>query len=219
MFWRINKTQSQAERRQRSHYPGFHYRNVFLVPNLLSISRIFWTIPAVILLAGEQSAKSDKLATLFLLIGFLTDVFDGLLARALKQISDLGKVLDPAIDKIVVLSIAFALTSSGRDPSFPLWLIGAMLLRDVVILFLASKVLREDHHLFISSWTGKTTTFMICTTILAYLQSTYFSEQLLNSFSYITLTLLIVSSIEYSEKYWSVRHKKYIERERRDDDF
>jgi CDP-diacylglycerol--glycerol-3-phosphate 3-phosphatidyltransferase len=51
-------------------------------------------------------------------ICFLTDWLDGYLARRLNQVSALGKAIDPAIDKIVVIAFVIALIVY-RD--FPLW--------------------------------------------------------------------------------------------------
>lgn len=144
-------------------------------------------------------------------MGFVTDMLDGIVARTFKQISELGKILDPVIDKIVVFVTATALTFSNRDPSFPLWLLSAIIFRDLLILALATRALREDHHLFVSSWSGKTTTFAIALTLIFFLLDQYVPDGFIIVFPWVVFGLLVVSSVEYAEKYWSVRHKKFQE--------
>ena len=202
---------SQAEKRRHSHYSGFRWRDLLLVPNLLSLSRILWTIPALVLILSTDSLSNDLIAAAFLAIAFLTDVLDGAAARIFKQISDLGKILDPIIDKVVVLSCAIALSIAPRPEQLPLWFVLAILVRDGFILLLSSMVLREDKYLFTSSWSGKVTTFMIACTLLAYLMQAFMPFRILKFLPYITLILLVFSGIDYLEKYWSVKHKRFSE--------
>ncbi len=66
----------------------------------------------------------------FILIAVLTDFLDGYLARRLKQVSDLGKVIDPVADKVGVGIIAVCLTVTG---DVPLWYLVVLLARDILI--------------------------------------------------------------------------------------
>ena len=59
-----------------------------------------------------------------------TDWLDGYLARRLKQESELGKFLDPLVDKLLVLGPMMALVETGVLPSWGVFLIVA---RDLVI--------------------------------------------------------------------------------------
>ena len=74
------------------------------IPNILSYSRIFFTILAL----GFYSFLFPKIFLFCLLIAFLTDFLDGYLARKLKLSSKFGSILDPACDKVfIVLMISF----------------------------------------------------------------------------------------------------------------
>ncbi len=195
---------SQAEKRKRVNHPGFHFADVLLLPNLLSLSRLMLAIPAVVLIVR---GGSNQVAAGLLLAAFLTDALDGMIARTFRVISDLGKLIDPAADKIIVISTAIALSLGHRDPRFPLFLVAAIVLRDLLIVFFALRVLKEDHHLFTSSWPGKVTTFVIAVTLLVYLLPEYAPVKLIVVLPYVVLSLLALSSVDYLEKYWSVRHK------------
>ncbi len=199
---------SQEEKRKHSHFPGFSARNLLLIPNLLTLSRLALLVPALVFIIGSDSPESDHIAAAFLLVAFATDVIDGLWARVFKCISDLGKVLDPVVDKIVVDSCALALCLSHNNHTFPIYLVIVIVVRDLLILVLALRVLREDHHLFVSSWTGKVTTFTIAITILAFLLRDHMPVALLIVLPTIILGMIAVSSVDYLETYWSVRHKR-----------
>ena len=74
------------------------------MPNLLTIMRIiFSAIIALILIFFENNIAYFASFILFCLAG-ITDFFDGWLARRRNQISDLGRMLDPIADKILVIS-------------------------------------------------------------------------------------------------------------------
>jgi CDP-diacylglycerol--glycerol-3-phosphate 3-phosphatidyltransferase len=64
------------------------------------------------------------------MIAVLTDFLDGYLARRLKQVSDLGKIIDPLADKVGVGIIAVCLTLTG---DIPLWYLVVLLARDLLI--------------------------------------------------------------------------------------
>jgi CDP-diacylglycerol--glycerol-3-phosphate 3-phosphatidyltransferase len=57
------------------------------------------------------------------LVAALTDWLDGYLARKLNQISDLGKFLDPLVDKFLVLAPLLVLVELGKIPAWGVFLI------------------------------------------------------------------------------------------------
>ena len=63
-------------------------------------------------------------ALLFLLLS-LTDLLDGYVARKYNQVSELGKMLDPLADKILVVSMLIGLTAIGRAGALPVIIIAA----------------------------------------------------------------------------------------------
>ena len=65
-------------------------KQLLLVPNLLTLSRIFLIIPSIYFL--EKSLFT--LAAFCVLILLLTDFFDGYFARKLNQTSQIGAILD-----------------------------------------------------------------------------------------------------------------------------
>ena len=76
---------------------------VWTLPNLLSLLRIL-IIPVLVYLLNYTDRASSLIAALLFLLASITDYFDGYLARRTKTVSDLGKILDPLADKLIVAS-------------------------------------------------------------------------------------------------------------------
>jgi len=96
------------------------------LPNALCIVRILLAMPVAWLLAGGEYA-----ATLWVFaIAAVTDALDGFLAKRFNWESELGRILDPLADKILLVTAFVALTIVGPVPA---WLAVAVVARDVII--------------------------------------------------------------------------------------
>ncbi len=73
---------------------------ILTIPNLLSLFRIVLIPVFVVLYFNTDLAANYWYAVGTLLLSGLTDVLDGIIARRFHMVSDLGKVLDPAADKL-----------------------------------------------------------------------------------------------------------------------
>jgi cardiolipin synthase len=98
------------------------------LPNLLCILRILMVYPvAHWILVGRYPA----VMALFAVAAF-TDGLDGFLAKRFGWTSELGKVLDPLADKLLLVTVFICLSIAGL---VPWWLTALVLLRDLVITF------------------------------------------------------------------------------------
>jgi cardiolipin synthase len=97
------------------------------IPNLITLARIL-AVPIVVwaITAGEMLLAFG----LFVAAG-ISDAVDGYLAKRFHMTSELGAYLDPLADKILIVSIYIAL-GVGRE--IPLWLVVAVVSRDILIL-------------------------------------------------------------------------------------
>jgi len=88
-------------------------RGVFTVPNLISVVRLL-CIPVFCWLLFEDSRVAA-----FALLGVLgaTDWVDGWVARRFDQGSEVGKILDPTADRLLLLVAAIALIIDGAVPA------------------------------------------------------------------------------------------------------
>ena len=98
------------------------------IPNLICLARIVLVIPIIRSLWQEQF----MLSLLLIIIAGLSDILDGYLAKKNNWRSYLGAVLDPAADKILLVSLFLTLQSMGL---IPLWLTLTVIARDLMIIF------------------------------------------------------------------------------------
>jgi CDP-diacylglycerol--glycerol-3-phosphate 3-phosphatidyltransferase len=114
------------------------------LPNLLSLFRIL-IIPVLVYLLSFSDPKSALLAAGLFLIAAITDYFDGYLARRNKSVSDVGKILDPLADKLMVASALIMLAAMDRpnEPSVPAWLVVIILARESAVTVIRGIALAE----------------------------------------------------------------------------
>ena len=107
--------------------PADRVGRVVTIPNLISVARLACVPWFLWLLLSE-----DRPVAAAVLLGILgaTDWVDGWIARHFDQASDLGKVLDPTADRVLLIAAAVALLIDGR---VPLWVGWVVLGREVVI--------------------------------------------------------------------------------------
>ncbi|HET8692017.1 MAG TPA: CDP-alcohol phosphatidyltransferase family protein [Steroidobacteraceae bacterium] len=96
------------------------------VPNLICLLRIALTVPIVVFLA--EGRYGDTLV--LFAIAAASDILDGYLAKTFGWTSEVGKVLDPLADKLLLVSVFITLAVIGLVPA---WLAAIAVLRDVVI--------------------------------------------------------------------------------------
>ncbi len=97
------------------------------LPNVITIARIAAVIPLTWLLVE----RSYGAALLVAFIAGMSDAVDGFLAKRFGWTSDLGGILDPLADKLLLLSCFFVLGSQGW---LPVWLLLLVLGRDLLIV-------------------------------------------------------------------------------------
>ena len=99
----------------------------FYISNILSISRIILGFPLCYYIWIDNYTAIIILTVL----GLLTDFLDGWVARKLNQVSELGRILDPLADKLVIAMIVIVLLFKG---AIPIWFVSIVVIRDVLIL-------------------------------------------------------------------------------------
>jgi CDP-diacylglycerol---glycerol-3-phosphate 3-phosphatidyltransferase len=109
------------------------------LPNLLTMGRIA-IIPFILLFIDNYSPVRSFIATLVFLGASITDSLDGYLARKRKQVSLLGKFLDPLADKLLVTSVLVYLVAMDRTPA---WVVVGLLARELAVTGLRSIAISE----------------------------------------------------------------------------
>ena len=75
------------------------------IENTVYLLRLF-SVPIILIMILDNKFQ---IAFWVFLFASITDIFDGLLARKLKIVTEFGKILDPIIDKILVFSVLITL--------------------------------------------------------------------------------------------------------------
>lgn len=100
---------------------------IFTLPNLISVVRLCLVpVYLALLLNGYDAA-----AALLFALAAGTDWVDGQIARRTNAVSKLGQLLDPAVDRILMIAGVAGLFIVGR---LPLWIILVVLARDLLLL-------------------------------------------------------------------------------------
>ena len=102
------------------------------LPNLLTLSRIA-AIPVLVVLVALRTPLADFLACIVFSAAAITDYFDGYLARGRRQISDLGRMLDPIADKLLVGATIVLLAGQDRLSAWGLYPALVILLREILV--------------------------------------------------------------------------------------
>ncbi len=173
--------------------------------NQLTILRMVFAPCVVVLLIYGHPAT----AMLVFVLAGVTDALDGLLARALKERTELGTFLDPIADKILLTSAFVTLTIPWLKVvlHIPAWLTILAISRDLLIAVSALIIhLQIGHSKFPPSFLGKCTTAMqlllVGDCLLANLWPAM-GTLLFEPFVYVTLLLTLASGLHYF--YRSVR--------------
>jgi cardiolipin synthase (CMP-forming) len=140
---------------------------VWTVPNALSVLRLLGVPLFLWLLLGPHA---DLAALLVLAAAGFTDWLDGVLARALNQTSRLGALLDPAADRLYILTTLIGLVVRGI---IPWWLAAILVGRDLLLLLTVPGLRRHGLTALPVNYLGKAATFALLYAFPLLLLGTY----------------------------------------------
>jgi CDP-diacylglycerol--glycerol-3-phosphate 3-phosphatidyltransferase len=106
-------------------------KTLMLPANLLSLARLFIG-PAVLISFSISDHRSVVFALVLVILAELTDIFDGIVARRLGHVTDLGKLLDPMADSMYRFCIFLAFFGQGAMDA---WMIGIIFGRDLIVAY------------------------------------------------------------------------------------
>lgn len=175
---------------------------VFTLPNILTFVRM-GLIPvfATLLVYGKEAA-----ALVVFAIAGISDGIDGFIARRMKQQSELGTIIDPIADKLLMTTAFVMLTipgllEPGRHLPVPFWVTAAVIGRDIVIITVAmSIIMMTGFRGFRPSWLGKASTFVQVAAVILILVAAVFPQfngiYLPTTYTIVTL-FAVLSGIHY----------------------
>jgi CDP-diacylglycerol--glycerol-3-phosphate 3-phosphatidyltransferase len=99
------------------------------LPDQLTVARAA-AVPLVVLLFAWELPHNEYWATALFCVAMATDWFDGRIARRRGVTSQLGSLLDPIADKVLVLAVLVMLIQDGV---WPAWMVAAIVARELLI--------------------------------------------------------------------------------------
>ena len=127
---------------------------IITVPNIVSCIRLILVpIFLALLLSGEE-----LIATIVFAVAAGTDWVDGQIARKTNSVSKLGQIIDPAIDRILMISGVIGLLLVGH---LPLWVVLFIIIRDGILLFGGLYLIKHFKFRIPVIYAGKITTALL----------------------------------------------------------
>jgi CDP-diacylglycerol--glycerol-3-phosphate 3-phosphatidyltransferase len=113
---------------------------IWTLPNILTLARIALT-PVIALLPLIRGATPKLVAFVVFLAAAISDIYDGKLARERQEVTDLGKLLDPIADKLLLFATLVPIYWITRYPmrqyeipwwgNLPLWVAALLVGREL----------------------------------------------------------------------------------------
>jgi len=172
--------------------------------NMISITRALLTLPIIYFL----QRGNGTIALIFILTAIFSDMLDGWLARISNEITDLGKMLDPVADKIVIFSVILYLILKDMMPTYFLLF---LIFRDFTISVLGIYMLNNCNISPKSNKMGKVAIIFTSLSVMAFIYPK-FLESWKFPLMIVALTSMSISWIQYCASFIRViqehRHKK-----------
>jgi cardiolipin synthase (CMP-forming) len=137
---------------------------IWTIPNALTLLRLALLIPIMMFLSRGQ--RLPAVALIFL--GLASDFLDGIIARRFDQGSDLGRLMDPVVDKINILAVGLLMILSPIY-RFPLWYFIFLLVRELAVLLCGLIVVRRRKIVLESNKPGKRSAFFTGVCVFLYI--------------------------------------------------
>ena len=177
-------------------------KKVFTVPNIISVCRVILIAPIFITFFNEKYLFS----LLIIVVSGVSDVVDGIIARKFNMVSELGKILDPIVDKLTQISIVAMLASKQ------IWLIvpcAILVIKEVVSGIIGIRVVKKMGHMLTAEWHGKLSTVFLYVMMGAHMLMLVITGEI---FLPISFPMIIISSVLIFSSFilYLLRYKRYI---------
>lgn len=177
---------------------------VWTVPNLLSAARLGLSI--LFFLLVERGSHAAALAAFLVAAG--TDWVDGWYARKYGQVSRLGRILDPLVDKVLICG-AFILLAARSNTAILPWMAVVVVVRELVVTAVRAEMERAGRD-FSAGMAGKLKMVLQCAAVAVELGRSVGlldgldGAAIVSWIAWAAVALTAWSGIEYVIKAWPV---------------
>ena len=178
--------------------------SVWNLPNAITVSRL---VLALVLFAMIDAGEMWVASAIVFIVAASTDFLDGYLARKYGQVTVLGRVLDPFVDKIIVCG-SFVFLAAVPDSGICAWTATIVFGREMLITSLRS-VLEAQGVDFSAQWSGKLKMVVQCVAVpvcLFSLSSAFVAQLPVEAETFVffrkavvllTVAVTVLSGVEY----------------------
>lgn len=175
-----------------------NYSEIKKLPNILSSVRLLLILPVLILFTNFEANRS--ILIILAILAALLDNLDGYFARKYNEITELGKIIDPLADKLMVAVFGFGLVFNGAIPT---WFFAIVLSRDLIIMLFSLIFLSKVDKVTPSNFLGKLAVTFIGFSFLFALFGIGSEYLVFDLLLIVTSALVVLSLIVYA-------HRSYI---------
>lgn len=172
---------------------------IVTIPNILTLLRIA-LIPVAVIFIYQDKQSFFTLTIIVLVLAIFTDILDGQIARRTNQVTNIGKLLDPVADKLMVVSVMIAMSDINIIAG---WIVIIIVARE--LLATGIRAIAADSGVVISAnWWGKFKTGFQFAALIILLMG---KRELGTIVLYIAVVLAVFSVIIYLIDYFKVINK------------
>lgn len=175
--------------------------------NRITLARIF-LVPVAVFFLLVKLEWGNLIATLIFVIAASTDKLDGYIARKYEQVTNLGKLLDPLADKLLVTAVLIALVST--DDLAP-WVAIVIISRELAVTGLRAVAAAEGYVIAAGYW-GKFKTVIQIIALTGLMLQKYgifaVAKPFVITALYLAVAITVASGIEYFVKADKVLHMR-----------
>jgi CDP-diacylglycerol--glycerol-3-phosphate 3-phosphatidyltransferase len=136
--------------------PMARSEQIWNLPNALTMLRMA-VVPLMLVMPFAMSPRGSIILAWLYILAATTDVIDGWLARRGQQVTEVGKLLDPLADKMLVATSLIMLVAVGRIESWATWMVVVIVGRELAVPGLRG-IASVGGKAMAASWHGKAKT-------------------------------------------------------------
>lgn len=166
----------------------------FTIPNIMGYCRIL-LIPVFLYLYYRAETSKDYIVSFGVLsISFLSDFFDGKIARKFNMVTDFGKMLDPVADKLTQWSMAIAI--SFRVPMM-IYFVILFALKEFYMGMMGLYIMKTFHKVNMAQMFGKISTVLLDMGVLVLLFYTSMPLEAANTIICCMMIVVVLAWVRY----------------------
>lgn len=173
------------------------------IPNILSYIRILLVPVFAVIYLTATDRSGYLVAALVLLISGFTDLLDGFIARRYNMVTTLGKILDPAADKLTQATVAVCLAIRIRGMVL---LLCVFIVKELIMAGASIYLLSKGGMIDGSQWFGKLATAVFYAVMVLIIALPGLSEPARHIMIGVSAAVMVFALVRYIPTFFSILH-------------